>query len=79
MDNGSLPHELESQLRDACAELDRRLRQGVECRAEQWLQQDANLASHPEAAVELIYTEFVTRESLGQQPSTADFLIVTHW
>jgi eukaryotic-like serine/threonine-protein kinase len=74
MDNGSLPHDLESQLRDACAELDRRLRQGADCRAEQWLEQNANLASHPEAAVELIYTEFVTREILGQQPSTADFL-----
>jgi len=63
----------ESVLRRACAELDQRLRDGEDVRSESLLDREPELAAHPEAAVELIYTEFVTRQQLGQQPDTTQF------
>ena len=59
----------ELRLRRACAELDRRLRAGEVCRAETLLAEQPDLAAEADAAVELIYTEFVVREQLGQQPT----------
>lgn len=61
----SLPAE---QLRQACAELVQRLREGEPCRAEDFFTTQPALTSHEESALELIYTEFVVREELGQQP-----------
>jgi serine/threonine-protein kinase len=61
-------------LRDACAELSRRLRSGEDCRAESFLQAHPSLASNPEHAFELIYTEFLVRQELGQQPDPSDWL-----
>jgi tetratricopeptide (TPR) repeat protein/tRNA A-37 threonylcarbamoyl transferase component Bud32 len=58
----------ERELRQACAELDRRLRAGENCTAESILAVNAELAQDADAALELIYTEFVIREQLGQAP-----------
>jgi eukaryotic-like serine/threonine-protein kinase len=63
----------ESQLRQACADLDRRLRCGERCGAERFFADMPLLASNDDHAVELIYTEFVTREELGQQPTPQEF------
>ena len=63
-----LPEQL---LRAACAQLRHDLRNGQTCRSEDLLQQFPELAVHPEAALELVYTEFVVREELGQQSSLA--------
>ncbi|HEV3447485.1 MAG TPA: serine/threonine-protein kinase [Gemmataceae bacterium] len=69
-----MDHDLESLLRRACAELDRDLRAGRPCRAEDLLEQHSLLAADTDAAVELIYTEFSTREQLGQQPTEEEYL-----
>src|SRR5438128_2818406 len=63
----------EKQLRQACAELDRRLRAGEPCTAEMLLAAYPALAANADLALELIYTEFVTREQLGQRPSPAEW------
>jgi hypothetical protein len=65
-----LPEQL---LRAACAQLRHDLRNGQTCRSEDLLQQFPELAVHPEAALELVYTEFVVREELGQQSSLAQW------
>jgi WD40 repeat protein len=70
--NGDL---LEGQLRKACAELARRLRAGHECRAEDFFQENPALAAAPDRALDLIKTEFDTREQLGQAPSREQFLL----
>ena len=59
------------QLRQACAELERRLRAGIACRSEELLAEFPAVAGTAEAALELIYTEFVLRRQLGQKPSAA--------
>jgi hypothetical protein len=63
----------EQQLRQACAELDRRLRAGEPCRAERFLARMPLLASQEDWAVELIYTEFVAREELGHRPTPEEY------
>jgi hypothetical protein len=55
----------EQQLRQACAELERRLRAGQPCCAEELLAAFPALAAHTESALELIYTEFVLRQEMG--------------
>jgi serine/threonine protein kinase len=70
----------ESQLRQACADLDRRLRSGERCGAERFFADMPLLACNDDHAVELIYTEFVTREELGQQPTPQEFYArFPHW
>ena len=69
--NNHLP---EARLRQACAELDRRLREDPACRAESFLEQFPEIAGSDESALELIYTEFTVREELGQQPTTEEYL-----
>jgi serine/threonine protein kinase len=56
------------QLRSACSELERRLRAGESCRAEDLLATHPALASSDDLAVDLIWTEFVVRRQLGQRP-----------
>src|SRR5262249_32963323 len=63
----------EQQLRQACAELDRRLRAGEVCRAETVLSAFPTLADDDEAALEIAYTEFAIREELGQRPTPEDW------
>ncbi|MDB5338145.1 MAG: repeat-containing protein, partial [Planctomycetaceae bacterium] len=64
---------IEMRLRQACAELDQGLRAGRDCRAEEFFAAAPELETQADAAIELIYTEFVTRQELGQQPQPADF------
>lgn len=70
----SIPPALESQLREVCAELDRRLREGDSVDSTRLLQAHPALANHAELAVELIYTEYVTREEMGQFPDSQAWL-----
>src|SRR5262245_26525543 len=56
----------ERQLRRARAELDRSLRAG-DGGAERWLAEYPELAADDDLAVELIYSEYLTREELGQR------------
>jgi tetratricopeptide (TPR) repeat protein/predicted Ser/Thr protein kinase len=61
-------------VRHACDELSRRLRAGLDCRAEDFLAADAALAADADGVLELVYTEFLVRQQLGQQPEPADWL-----
>jgi tetratricopeptide (TPR) repeat protein len=56
------------QLRQACAELERCLSAGEGRGAEDLLTEFPAVAAHQESALELIYTEFVVRQRLGQRP-----------
>ncbi|HEV3262116.1 MAG TPA: protein kinase [Gemmataceae bacterium] len=79
MDHKDVDPVAEKQLRHACAELDRRLRltasreAGAPARAEDLLQEFPALASQEELALELIYTEFVTREELGEHAARDEY------
>jgi hypothetical protein len=68
-----VPEAAEQQLRRACTELERRLRAGERCAAEDWLNASPMLACHRECALELVYAEFVLREQLGQQPAPQEW------
>jgi WD40 repeat protein/serine/threonine protein kinase len=63
-----------STLREACADLIRRLRIGDDARAETYFTTFPTLAAEAETAIELIYTEFATREELGRRPQAGDYL-----
>ncbi|GIW80305.1 MAG: hypothetical protein KatS3mg105_2112 [Gemmatales bacterium] len=63
----------ERRLRQLCAELERRLRAGDDVSAADLLRSHPHFENDADAAVELIYAEFVTREHLGQKPNPADF------
>jgi hypothetical protein len=67
----AVSNDPEKQLQLACAELRERLRAGEDCRAETLLNDYPALASQPDYALELILTEFVTRQELGQRPDPA--------
>jgi serine/threonine protein kinase len=70
----------EEQLRHACAELERRLRNGEECRAEQYLAALPQFAEEVDRAADLIYAEFLTRLDLGQRELAARFYDrFPHW
>jgi WD40 repeat protein/serine/threonine protein kinase len=58
----------------ASAELQRLLRAGAPCRVEDLLAAYPAVAADANSALELIYTEFVVRDQLGQQPQTTDWL-----
>jgi serine/threonine protein kinase/DNA-binding beta-propeller fold protein YncE len=61
----------EELLREACAELDRRLRALEPVGVEEMLERLPGLSA--DSIVELIYTEFVVREELGRQLKPADW------
>lgn len=74
MSAGSLAAEqLEQCVRTACSELSRRLREGQPARAEEFLAQIPELTKNSELALELIYTEYVVREELGQSGSSDEW------
>ncbi|MGE3804322.1 MAG: WD40 repeat domain-containing serine/threonine protein kinase, partial [Gemmataceae bacterium] len=73
METTSTSTARERQLRTLCAELERRLRAGEDCHAAGLLEAHPALADDPESAVELIYAEYVCRESLGQQLGSEAF------
>jgi serine/threonine protein kinase/photosystem II stability/assembly factor-like uncharacterized protein len=60
-------------LRQACTDLEQRLRAGEPCQAEDWLSRFPTLAGEVELALELIYAEYVVREDLGQRPDPAEW------
>ena len=68
------PGLAEGQLRRARAELEAGLRGGADPRAEDLLAAYPAVAADPEAAIELVYTEFVVRQQIGQAPTPADWL-----
>ena len=61
----------DGRLQLACQELSRRLRAGEECRAEDFLAADT--PHDDESILELLYTEFVVREELGQTPDPEEW------
>jgi serine/threonine protein kinase len=61
-------------LQRACAELRQRLLSGEECHAELFLNAHPELNSNLDHALELIYTEFITRLQLGQHPEVSEWL-----
>jgi serine/threonine-protein kinase len=63
------------QLLRACAELRRRLQAGEPCRAEDLFAAFPTLADSEAHAVDLIYTEFVVRRQLGEQPTPETWLV----
>jgi serine/threonine protein kinase/Flp pilus assembly protein TadD len=67
-DGGPSREDLEKQLQEACAELERRLRAGAAVGAADLLAAYPALAANREAALTLAYTEYVLREQLGQRP-----------
>jgi tetratricopeptide (TPR) repeat protein len=71
----SIPHGEPSrgQLAAACDELERRLRAGEPCSAASLLAEFPILAADKTAALELIHTEHVIREELGQRPSADEW------
>jgi eukaryotic-like serine/threonine-protein kinase len=56
--------------RRACDELSRRLRSGLACGAEEFLAADPTIGSDTDSVLELLYTEFIVREQLGERPQT---------
>jgi len=63
----------ERQLRQACAALERAIQTGSDARAEQWLAACPAVAGEPDLAVELIYCEYVSRESVGPAPAPIEY------
>ena len=64
----------ESLLRDACDELERRLRAGEAARAEEFLNRHPQLRRDPEEALDLIYVEYSTRCEMGESPQHEEFI-----
>lgn len=65
--------DTEQLLRQICTEMERRLRSGESCSAEEYLTANPWLASDADALLELIYFEFVLREDLGLNPVAEDW------
>src|SRR5579884_1174502 len=63
----------ELQLRCAADELERRLRAGPPCRAEDLLAAFPELADDPRLAFALVIREFVLRGQLGQRPDPEEW------
>lgn len=64
---------VESQLRLARTALEEGLRSSTDVRAETLLARFPVVANDTEAALELVYTEFAARETLGQKPDPAEW------
>src|SRR5262245_51938375 len=64
----------EDLLRQACAELRRRLDAGLPARAETFLEAFPTLATDPGRALELILAEFELRRQRGETPSPQEWL-----
>ncbi|HEY2787568.1 MAG TPA: serine/threonine-protein kinase [Fimbriiglobus sp.] len=57
----------------ACADLDKALRAGERFPTEEWVSESGPFGGDADSAVELIFTEFVTRETLGQAPTADEY------
>src|SRR5262245_32213092 len=65
---------LQSQVRAACEELCRRIRSAAGGSAEELLAEYPQISAHSESALELIYTEFLERQDLGQETNPHDWI-----
>src|SRR5262245_60483807 len=63
----------QTELRQICDELERRLSAGEASSAEAVFAEHSDLTGDTDAALEVIYTEFVTREHLSQRPIPEDY------
>ncbi|HZN35925.1 MAG TPA: serine/threonine-protein kinase, partial [Pirellulaceae bacterium] len=66
--------DAEQRLREACAQLRQRVREGDERALEEILAQFPELAGDPDQALELVYAEVALREQLGRQLPPAAWL-----
>jgi WD40 repeat protein len=73
MASAEKPRVAETQLRELCAQLERRLANGEKCRAEEYLAAYPALAIEPESALDLIYTEYVVRTEFGECPQPDEY------
>ena len=67
--SSSVPSTAEGDLRRARAELESDLRADKKCRAEELLVAYPAVAADTDAALELVYTEYVVRDQMGQKPT----------
>jgi len=65
--------DVDRSFREACAEIDVRVRKGETRIAERWADTEGPLASDTDRLVELIFTEFATREAHGQTPKPDEY------
>jgi predicted Ser/Thr protein kinase len=65
--------DLKQLLRQACAELERRLLACEDCHAEEFLESLPPVLRESESALELIFAEFAIREELGQRQTLEDW------
>ena len=80
MTGNHAPNGWNGPLQAAAAELRRRLKAGEPCRAETLLAAYPALAADEEAALELLYREFVARRQLGEKPDPAErYGRFPHW
>src|SRR5438046_636894 len=63
----------EQLLHQACSQLEERLCAGDRCGSEEMLRVYPALAADVDAALELLYTEFVLREQRGERPAPEDW------
>jgi serine/threonine-protein kinase len=66
--------DLDELLRQTCAEMRRLLEVGLPCLVESFLESQPALAADRRRAQELIVTEVLTRQELGQHPDPGDWL-----
>lgn len=67
------PVGTETLLRQACDELERRIRTGEPARVEELLARHPGLGNDPEQALDLIYIEYAARKELGESPSREEY------
>jgi hypothetical protein len=73
MASGSNATTTETQLRECCAQMERRLLKGEACRAEEFLTAHPAIANDPESALDLIYAEYMVRLQQGQSPPPEEY------
>src|SRR5262245_19201131 len=65
---------LRQQVQQACQELCRRIRAGAGGSAEELLAEHPQIALNSEAALELIYTEFLQRQDQGEETNPQQWI-----
>jgi serine/threonine protein kinase len=72
--SSAIGDDREALLRQACEELQSRLRAGEVCHVETLLSAYPTLASEPQAALDLILTEWAVRRELGHEPDLEELV-----
>ncbi len=73
-DRSEPSREIETKLRQACAQVARLASNGARDAARQVLDQQPELASNEEAAIEILYTEYQTLDESGRRPELEQWL-----